>query len=1190
MVTYHRIKSVAIISALALAMLALLSGPAHAIPDSVTLSSPGGAIPAAYNSGDAVFIEGTIMAEAGDVIDFSVTIGTATLSFDGITIGLGGTGDFSGSLTLAADEPDGLKDVRIVAAMASDPGVALRVTKTGLLIVDNTAPEFIGLCMSWDPTRELSAPIRLFTNTASPTVTVTVQDPAASGVLPAGFYTPAAISMSVFRENDGGVLGGLVPGAAGAVLRPADRSEPWQIVWTPDGALADGSYFVSASVTDAAGNAASTTEYSFYVDTTPPRIGSEAQVEGVAHNATNGNWFTRNRNVTASWVASADPPAPDLSAGSRLLGYSFQVWTKAGDTPSPEGAMLYNGYSDVDPWEGALGYVAPTGTVTEGWTANQPMPFRSGESYGVWLRAWDMLHNASDWFDPPFVFDPDPPTVPSAPDVTGLVDSAADRRIADSTPSLTWIHSTDFGPVAQSGVGLYEVQVTRAGTPLWDVLEATIDLPDEDVDGVGGDDAPFAGAFSWTVPNPLADGEYLVRVRAKDVAGNYSGWAIVPAFEIDTTPPPVPGMPSTDSPTGNQNPVWVWTGGDSGGGGGDHDEGAVAGYGVYEDGISMGTVPAPSFTSTGLSEGVHVLEVTAIDDLGNESSRSTAGHVLVDLTAPAIPVMAALAPYTNATALALSWTAVGGAVSYELDATIDGATTAMAGIQVPVLLLDIGAATDSSVVAAVVRAVDGVGNTSEWSSQVATIVDRTAASVTISSPASPTDDARPMWSWTGTDALSGVDFYLVALDSEPSFETRDSVYEPASDLSDGAHTLRVKVVDVAGNVSDWFFSDAVVVDTTPPAAPGIPRPKETPTNDVRPGWSWSASPDAVGYNVYLDDGFIASVTVTEFAPADYLLFGVAPLAEGIHHLQVTAVDGVGNESDMSGTGHVTIDLTPPKVPVLAPLPPFTNAESVMLAWTAVDGAVSYDLEGIADALDVPVYLLDISAATDGDIVSAGVRACDSVGNVSAWSKQVSTTVDRTGPVTTVVAAPPDCTNDTRPTWEWIGDDAGLSGVACYIVDLDDEAAFSTTDTSFTPAADLPAGGHILSVVAVDALGNVGQPLVFPAVVIVEPVVVDVNPLPGAYPVNHVSTIVITLTGMVDADLEVAAGAVWLEDWRVVEISRTLASSKFYVLLDETVLVPGRLVLTVNAGMTQDKFTYDVLNERSGFGFGRLRPW
>jgi len=171
-----------------------------------------------------------------------------------------------------------------------------------------------------------------------------------------------------------------------------------------------------------------------------------------------------------------------------------------------------------------------------------------------------------------------------------------------------------------------------------------------------------------------------------------------------------------------------------------------------------------------------------------------------------------------------------------------------------------------------------------------------------------------------------------------------------------------------------------------------------------------------------------------------------------------------------------------------------------------------------------------------------------------------------------------------------GDDAGLSGVAYYIVTLDGQPPFNTTGTSFTPAHDLPAGGHTLTVQAVDALGNIGNLLELATTIVVEPVIIDVIPLPGTYTIDRVSTLVLNITGMIDAPLEVAVGANALETWRIVELYRTPASTKFYVLLDEEVLMPGRLVLTVDAGMTQRTFIYEVLNERSGFGFGRLRPW
>ena len=483
------------------------------------------------------------------------------------------------------------------------------------------------------------------------------------------------------------------------------------------------------------------------------------------------------------------------------------------------------------------------------------------------------------------------------------------------------------------------------------------------------------------------------------------------------------------------------------------------------------------------------------------------------------------------------------------------------------------------------EAIDAVGNQSDWSAVRTVKTDITLPTVVFTAePSGTINNPRPTWEWEGTDARSGIGHYLVQLDDEPSFTTRDTMWTPASNLADGEHILRVQAVDVVGNVSEWLVSDAVVIDTIPPAVPGIPEPEETPTKLTTPAWTWKASAGAASYNVYLDDEPIANVTEPEFTTADYATFGVAALAEGRHNMQVTALDEWGNESDMSGTGHVLVDLTPPEVPELDPLPPFTKADMIRFVWTAVDGAVSYDLEGIANGVKIPVYTLDIAAKVTGDVVATRVRAYDSVGNVSEWSAAVSTIVDRTGPTTTAVTTPPATTNTTRPTWGWSGDDAGLSGVAYYIVTLDGQPPFNTTGTSFTPAHDLPAGAHTLTVQAVDALGNIGNLLEFATTIVVEPVIIDVIPLPGTYTIDRVSTLVLNITGMIDAPLEVAVGANALETWRIVELYRTPASTKFYVLLDEEVLMPGRLVLTVDAGMTQRTFIYEVLNERSGFGF------
>jgi hypothetical protein len=65
----------------------------------------------------------------------------------------------------------------------------------------------------------------------------------------------------------------------------------------------------------------------------------------------------------------------------------------------------------------------------------------------------------------------------------------------------------------------------------------------------------------------------------------------------------------------------------------------------------------------------------------------------------------------------------------------------------------------------------------------------------------------------------------------------------------------------------------------------------------------------------------------------------------------------------------------------------------------------------------------------------------------------------------------------------------------------------------------------------------------------------------------------------------------IEDaWRLVTIANTPALAKFYILLDDAVMQPGPLTLTIKIGEVTRFCDYEALDERSGFGFGRLRPW
>jgi hypothetical protein len=360
-------------------------------------------------------------------------------------------------------------------------------------------------------------------------------------------------------------------------------------------------------------------------------------------------------------------------------------------------------------------------------------------------------------------------------------------------------------------------------------------------------------------------------------------------------------------------------------------------------------------------------------------------------------------------------------------------------------------------------------------------------------------------------------------------------------------------------------------------------------------WSWAAAEGAVRYRVFEDEvdrGFVADPT-----------YESSSLLEGAHYLQVTALDILGNESDKSAPGYVVVDLTPPAAPVMQALPKFTNKEEALFQWEAEADAVRFMLRyvvGDEDHTEVPVgvkrYELGISEFEDGITIQARVRAFDTAGNAGDWSDAVSTTIDRTGPNVRLLEPMAEThTNGRRPVWKWSAEEDGTSPAKDYTVTLapegQDQSTFWVELPEFVPVSDLPSGKYVLKVAARDELGNVGREQSFPAVYVVAPMVSTPIPSPGAYPVNKVSTLAFSVHGIWDAELEIKANDKPVPEENLIMLLRSPALTKFYVLIDANMAEPGqRLTIKVKAGDMIWEFGYDVLTERSGFGFGRLRPW
>jgi Ca2+-binding RTX toxin-like protein len=114
-----------------------------------------------------------------------------------------------------------------------------------------------------------------------------------------------------------------------------------------------------------------------------------------------------------------------------------------------------------------------------------------------------------------------------------------------------------------------------------------------------------------------------------------------------------------------------------------------------------------------------------------------------------------------------------------------------------------------------VRAIDGDGNVDPTPASFTWTIDATAPDTTIdSSPSNPSNSSSASFSFSGTDAGTGVASFECDLDGG-GFSTCTSP-QSYSSLADGSHTFQVRAIDGAGNVDPTPASFTWTIDTVAP--------------------------------------------------------------------------------------------------------------------------------------------------------------------------------------------------------------------------------------------------------------------------------------------------------------------------------------------------------------------------------------
>ncbi len=282
------------------------------------------------------------------------------------------------------------------------------------------------------------------------------------------------------------------------------------------------------------------------------------------------------------------------------------------------------------------------------------------------------------------------------------------------------------------------------------------------------------------------------------------------------------------------------------------------------------------------------------------------------------------------------------------------------------------------------RAIDQAGNTDETPASFTWTVDTTPPAVMIDSgPSGLTNDPTPTFTFSSE---AGASFECSIDTGTPSFGpcSGNGTHTPASPLTDGPHTFRVRATDTAGNTT--LATRSFQVDTASPAAPILSSTlPASPANDNTPKILGSTP---AGTTVSLYSNASCSGTLLATFPAANLSTGVTVTVadDSTSHFSATATTGAANTSPCSGSLSYIEDSTAPDTQITDGPRSQADSSNASFAFTGSDGngsgVASFECRLDSGAWSNCTSPAEYSNLGDGTH-SFDVRASDKAGNADA---------------------------------------------------------------------------------------------------------------------------------------------------------------------------------------------------------------
>ena len=841
---------------------------------------------------------------------------------------------------------------------------------------------------------------------------------------------------------------------------------------TPVTLPGDGSYVLTVTVVDAAGNtSAAGTSATYTVDQTPPAAPTVTTPPSPSQSrspqfpfaaeagATTQCRWRQQSTVVQDWTTCTSPYVADLTAmpdndyaldvrASDASGNTSAVGSSLGyrlDTTAPTAPVVSMPAGPSTSTTPTISWTAEAGTagscVLDRDGSAQPaascstpwQPTLSGDgAWSVAVTVQDAAGNTSPAGTAgPYVLDT---TAPSQPVVTAPASPGRNQQ-------PVWTATTTAGDTTECETtqGARVVSAWAACT-----FPLTTDLSGE------------------------PDGTYTLSVRAVDEVGLRST-AGAASYVLDTGAPAAATVTAPASPSRTTNPSFTFTG----------EAGSTASCTVTSGATTVsGPAACSSPVVVDLSarpDGSYTLAVVLTDVAGNTGPAGTAAYVL-DRAAPAAPVLTSTpASPSPVTTPSWSFTAEAGATTTCTVTGPSGGTVSAGSCTSPYTTSLPGDGTYTLTV----TATDAAGNTSAAASDDYTLDTAAPVPPTLTAPSSPGTSTSPAWGVVtaeGTSSCqltSGGTVVVAWTDCTSGFTTTIGG-------ADGDYTLSARTTDAAGNTSATVTSTYVLDRTAP--APAVVVAPASPATGRQPVFTITGS----------ESGLTATCSVTGAASPVSGASCSAPLGgapftvdltgapDGDYVLTVRVTDAAGNATDASSAPY-TLDTTAPNA-VLVTAPTSPGSERIV-TWTLVgdpDATLECSFPAGASFSTCPgssggqgSFTADLAGKADGTYVLS-VRSTDPSGNVGA---EVSSpyVLDTLAPVapTGVRVNHASPSNETAVSWSFTGeaDSTGLCTLlSATAVVAAERPCTSPVSTDLSSQSD---GVYTLSVRSTDAAGNTG---------------------------------------------------------------------------------------------------------------------